>query len=182
MDPYRYGVFPCSCAYQHMLFLPVEISAAELRKWMKLWGKQPIVPAKSYNPPMIMPAQDQISPPVKISISIFGTVGQKNIQGIGRWFSDQFPDFLSFKLWRKWLVIIDQRYFQAIDSKAGFSHLQAAGFIMQDMDPGCLQLLFIFLISGCHTVLLRICLVQLIFMVSQCIINRILLSQAPQKR
>ena len=42
--------------------------------------------------------------------------------------------------------------------------------------------LFIFLISGCHTVLLRICPVQLIFMVSQCIINRILLSKAPQKR
>ena len=165
-----------------MLFLPVEISAAELRKWMKLWGKQPIVPANSYNPSMIMPAQDQICPPVKIGFSIFGTVGQKNIQGIGRWFSDQFPDFLSFKLWRKWLFIIDQRYFQTIDSKAGFSHLQAAGFIMQDMDPGCLQLLFIFLISACHTVLLRICPVQLIFMVSQCIINRILLSQAPQKR
>ena len=30
--------------------------------------------------------------------------------------------------------------------------------------------------------LLRICPVQLIFMVSQCIINRILLSKAPQKR
>jgi hypothetical protein len=60
--------------------------------------------------------------------------------------------------------------------------LLSAGFIMQDMDPGCLQLLFIFLISGCHTVLLRICPVQLIFMVSQCIINRILLSKAPQKR
>ena len=130
---------------------------------------------------MIMPAQDQICPPVKIGFSIFGTVGQKNIQGIGRWFSDQFPDFLSFKLWRKWLFIIDQRYFQTIDSKAGFSHLQAAGFIMQDMDPGCLQLLFIFLISGCHTVLLRICPVQLIFMVSQRIIDRILLSKAPQK-
>lgn len=65
MDPYRYGVFPCSCAYQHMLFLPVEISAAELRKWMKLWGKQPIVPANSYNPSMIMPAQDQICPQSK---------------------------------------------------------------------------------------------------------------------
>ena len=74
-------------------------------------------------------------PPVKIGISIFGTVSQKNIQGIGRWFSDQFPDFLSFKLWRKWLFIIDQRYFQTTDSKAVFSHLQAAGFIMQDMDP-----------------------------------------------
>lgn len=120
MNPYRYGVFPCSCAYQHMLFLPVEISAAELRKWMKLWGKHPIVPANSYNPSMIMPAQDQICPPVKIGISIFGTVSQKNIQGIGRWFSDQFPDFLSFKLWRKWLFIIDQRYFQTIDSKAFF--------------------------------------------------------------
>lgn len=87
-----------------MLILPVEISAAELRKWMKLWGKQAIVPAKSYNPSMIMPTQDQIRTPVKIGISIFGTVGQKNIQGIGRWFSDQFPDFLSFKLWRKWLL------------------------------------------------------------------------------
>ena len=95
-------------------------------------GKHPIVPANSYNPSMIMPAQDQICPPVKIGFSIFGTVGPKNIQGIGRWFSDQFPDFLSPKLWRKWLLIIDQRYFQAIDSKTGFSHLQAAGFIIME--------------------------------------------------
>lgn len=65
MDPYRYCVFPCSCAYQHMLILPVEISAAELWKWMKLWGEQSIMPAKSYNPSMIMPAQDQIRPQSK---------------------------------------------------------------------------------------------------------------------
>ena len=108
MNPNRNRMFSCPSAYQHMLTVSVEISAAECRKRLELRRKQAFMSAKSHDPAVIMTTQSKIRSPVKIGIAVFRTVCKQDIQSVFRRLPDQFSDFFGMKLWRKRLLIIDQ--------------------------------------------------------------------------